>query len=168
MKEILLNEVLHPVLTAIAIGATGVFIAIIKSVGSATVAYISKKKEAIEKDLQLSKYKEEFNTAKQVWNIIEEKYRITDNLNNFVTSKADEFDKLLLQKIPYLTKDQVEELRQSIAGEVNRGKEVLLKDNFKEQVKKISEENNKLIQENTDLKSKLTRISEVVPVKEQE
>lgn len=168
MKEILLNEVLQPVLTAIAIGATGVFIAIIKSVGSATVAYISKKKEVIEKDLQLSKYKEEFNTAKQVWNIIEEKYRITDNLNNFVTSKAAEFDKLLLQKIPYLTKDQVEELRQSIAGEVNKGKDVLLKDNFKEEVKKISEENNKLTQENMDLKSKLTRISEVVPVKEQE
>ncbi|GAB6170096.1 hypothetical protein JCM1393_25560 [Clostridium carnis] len=162
-----MQEFLTPVLGALGVALTGVLVAIIKSVGSATVEYIVKKKELAEQKLKLDKHQEEFNMAKQIWNIVEEKYRITDNLKESLTSKADEFDKLLLEKIPYLTKDQVSQLRQAIAGEVNKGKEALFKDSFKEEVKKIQEENSKLIQENQDLKSKLNRISEVVP-KEQE
>lgn len=163
MKEILLNQVLPPIFTALAVGVTGVFVAVIKSVGTAIIEYLGKKKKVVEKDLQLSKHQEEINTAKQVWNIVEEKYRITDNLDKFITSKADEFDKLLLEKIPYLTKEQVSELRQALAGEINKGKEALFKENFKEETKKIVEENNKLISENEELKNKLNRISEVVP-----
>lgn len=163
MQETIINQVLP----AIGVALTGVFVAIIRSVGNATVAYFSKKRELVNNQIKLEKYKEEINMAKQVWNIVEEKYRIADNLDKFITSKADDFDKLLLDKIPYLTKEQVAELRQTIAGEVNKGKEVLLKDNFKEETKKIVEENNKLINENEELKSKLTRISEVVPKKQE-
>ena len=167
MQETIINQVLPPVFTALAVGVTGVFVAVIKSVGTAIIDYLGKKKKVVEKDLQLSKHQEQINTAKTIWNIVEEKYRITDNIKESLSSKADEFDRLLLEKIPYLNKEQVAELRQALAGEINKGKEALFKDSFKEEIKKISEENNKLIQENIDLKSKLTRISEVVP-KEQE
>ncbi|MDM8313629.1 cobalt ABC transporter permease [Clostridium cadaveris] len=158
-----MQEFLTPILGAIGVALTGVLVAIIKSVGNVAVAYISKKKELAEQKLKLDKHQEEYNTAKQIWNIVEEKYRITDSLKESLTSKADEFDRLLLEKIPYLTKEQVSELRQAIAGEINKGKDVLFKDNFKEEAKKIADENSKLIQENQDLKNKLNRISEVVP-----
>ncbi|MBX7394833.1 cobalt ABC transporter permease [Clostridium chauvoei] len=111
MKEILINQILPPVLSALAIGVTGIFVAVIKTVGDAAILYIDKQKELAEKNLKLSKYKEELIMAKQVWNIVEEKYRINDTLKETLTSKANEFDKILLEKIPYLTKDQVEELR---------------------------------------------------------
>lgn len=163
MQEFLTNEILPQVLPAIGIALTGVLVAIIKSVGNETVEYISKKKEVVEQQLNSDKNKELLETAKQVWNIVEEKFRITENLEEFIGSKADEFDKLLLEKLPFLTESQVKELRQTVAGEINRGKEALFKDTFKEEVKKIQEDNSKLIQENNDLKNKLNIISGVIP-----
>lgn len=158
-----MQEFLTPILGAVGVALTGVLVAVIKSVGNVVIGYITKKKDLVDQKLKLDKYQEEINAAKQIWNIVEEKYRITDNLKDALSSKADEFDKLLLEKIPYLTKEQVSELRQALAGEINKGKEALFKENFKEETKKIVEENNKLISENEELKNKLNRISEVVP-----
>ena len=115
-----MEKILDPILAALTLGIVGVLVAIIKSVGDVTIQYIAKKKEMVEQKLQLDKHTEEIQTAKQVWNIVEEKYRITDNINNLAKSKADEFDKLMLAKIPYLTKDEITDIRQSIAGEINK------------------------------------------------
>lgn len=167
MKEFLINEFLPQLLPAIGIALTGVLVAIIKSVGNETVEYISKKKEVVEQQLNSDKNKELLETAKQVWNIVEEKFRITESLEEFIGSKADEFDKLLLEKLPFLTESQVKELRQTVAGEINRGKEALFKDTFKEEVKIAKEENARLIDENSNLKNKLSIISGVIPAIEE-
>ena len=142
---------------------TAILVTIIKKIGNEAVEYISKKKEVVDQQLNSDKNKELLETAKQVWNIVEEKFRITESLEEFIGSKADEFDKLLLEKLPFLAESQVKELRQTVAGEINRGKEALFKDTFKEEVKKIQEDNSKLIQENNDLKNKLNIISGVIP-----
>ena len=64
--------------------------------------------------------------AKSIWNIVDENYRISKSVEDKLESKADQFDKMLLAKFPELSQDDVAELRQSIAGEVNAGKEVVL------------------------------------------
>ena len=163
MQEFLTNEILPQVLPTIGVVLTEILVTIIKKIGNEAVQYISKKKEVVDQQLNSDKNKELLETAKQVWNIVEEKFRITESLEEFIGSKADEFDKLLLEKLPFLTESQVKELRQTVAGEINRGKEALFKDTFKEEVKKIQEDNSKLIQENNDLKNKLNIISGVVP-----
>ncbi|HHD2760996.1 TPA: hypothetical protein ACOTG9_003329, partial [Clostridium perfringens] len=56
----------------------------------------------------------------------------------------------------------VKELRQSIAGEVNKGKEAVLENS--EILKKLQEENEQLKSKNIDLESKLAAISNYVPV----
>ena len=130
----------------------------IKTVGNIAIDFIGKKREVVEQSLQLGKHQQEIATAKEVWNMIDEKYRITDKVEDLVKSKADDFDKLLLAKIPYLTKDEVAELRQTIAGEVNRGKKLLNEDTLKTQIVDIQSKNDQLAKENQDLKAKLEQI----------
>ena len=161
-----MDKILEPILSAVAIGVVGILVAIIKSVGDVAIEYIGKKKQVVEQRLQLDKHVEEIETAKQVWNIIEEKYRITDNIKDLAKSKADAFDKLLLEKIPYLTEEQVKMLRQAIAGEVNKGKAMLNEDNLKQQATELVNKNNALENENATLKNKLAAISNFVPTEQ--
>lgn len=167
MNKIITNEIIPTILGAVAVGLTGVLVAVIKSLGDVAIEYISKKKQVVEQTLKIDKYEEEFKTAKDIWNIVEEKYRITENIENLATKKANEFDKLLLEKIPYLTEKEINEIRQAIAGEINKGKALLHEDDLKKQAENLVNENSKLHEENMELKNKLNTISSFVP-KEQE
>ncbi|HFD2050824.1 TPA: cobalt ABC transporter permease [Clostridium perfringens] len=153
-----MEKIIEPILTALTLGIVGVILAIIKSVGDVTIQYIAKKKEMVEQKLKLDQHEEEIKTAKQIWNIVEEKYRITDNIKDLAKSKADYFDKLLLEKIPYLTEEQVKMLRQAIAGEVNKGKKQLFEDSLKQQATQLVEENEKLKLLNAETENKLAAI----------
>ena len=64
----------------------------IKTVGNIAIDFIGKKREVVEQSLQLGKHQQEIATAKEVWNMIDEKYRITDKVEDLVKSKADDFD----------------------------------------------------------------------------
>ena len=153
-----MEKIIEPILTALTLGIVGVILAIIKSVGDVTIQYIAKKKEMVEQKLKLDQHEEEIKTAKQIWNIVEEKYRITDNIKDLAKSKADYFDKLLLKKIPYLTEEQVKMLRQAIAGEVNKGKKQLFEDSLKQQATQLVEENEKLKLLNAETENKLAAV----------
>lgn len=93
--------------------------------------------------------KQYIDVAKQVWNIVEENFRITESVEKKLSSKADEFNKIMLDKFPELTFSDISELRQSIAGEVNKGKEAVLENS--EILKKLQEENQELKSKNIDL-----------------
>jgi hypothetical protein len=108
------------------------------------------------------KYQNYITVAKSVWNIVDENFRISENIEKKFESKAAEFDKLLLAKFPELTTQDVAELRQAIAGEVNSGKEAVISE--VDTLKQIQEENNQLKAENTDLKNKMYRIQSAVAV----
>ena len=106
--------------------------------------------------------KQYIDVAKHVWYIVEENFRITESVEKKLSSKADEFNKIMLDKFPELTISDISELRQSIAGEVNKGKEAVLENS--EILKKLQEENQELKSKNIDLESKLAAISNYVPV----
>ncbi|AGH27915.1 hypothetical protein [Clostridium perfringens] len=111
---------------------------------------------------KIIKNKQYIDVAKQVWNIVEENFRITESVEKKLSSKADEFNKIMLDKFPELTISDISELRQSIAGEVNKGKEAVLENS--EILKKLQEENQELKSKNIDLESNLAAISNYVPV----
>lgn len=157
------QQVLDPIFSAITIAIVGVLVTIIKVVGDSAISYVKTKKKVINEKLQLDKHTHEIEVAKQIWNVVEENYRISDSLRDMAKSKADEFDKLLLEKIPYLTESQIIMLRQTIAGEVNKGKGMLHQDILKDQAAKLTEDNSKLKTENEELKNKLNAISNYVP-----
>jgi hypothetical protein len=95
--------------------------------------------------------------AKQIWNVVEENFRITEVIEEKIASKADAFDKILLTKFPELTQNDVSELRQAVAGEINSDKDAVLSQVYvlKQQQDTIA----KLTDENTDLKNKLATIN---------
>ena len=118
MKEVLINQIAPIAATAI----VAILVAIIKQVGNAAIEFFVTKKKEVEQNIKISGHEEELNTAKEVWNIIEEKFRITENAAQILSSKADEFDNLLMQRIPGLSSQNLDDLRQAIAGEYNKGK----------------------------------------------
>lgn len=111
---------------------------------------------------KIIKNKQYIDIAKQVWNVVEENFRITESVEKKLSSKSYEFDKMMMDKFPELSSTDVKELRQSIAGEVNKGKEAVLENS--EILKKLQEENQELKSKNIDLESKLAAISNYVPV----
>lgn len=163
IQDVLVNQI-GPVAVAAVVGILAVTI---KAVGNVVIELIEKKKEEVEQKLQIGKHQQELATAREVWAMIDEKYRIIGNIKDLIKSKADDFDKLLLEKIPYLTKEQVQDLRQTIAGEVNKGKQLLNEDSFKTQLVDIQNKNNQLVQENSELKAKLNQVKSVLPVEQQ-
>ncbi len=124
MKEILINQILPIVDTSV----VAILAVIIKQVGNSIIDFFIQKKSEINQKIKINEHREEINTAREVWNIVEEKFRITENATEILTSKADEFDKVLMERIPGLSKENLEFLRQAIAGEVNRGRDMLAKD----------------------------------------
>ena len=122
MKELLISQIAPIVATAI----VTILVATIKQVGKVAIELLVTKKKESEQKIKVSGHEAELNAAKEVWNIIEEKFRITENATQILSSKADEFDKLLLQRIPGLSAQNLDDLRQAIAGEYNRGKTELI------------------------------------------
>lgn len=160
--DVLINQI-GPVAVAAVVGILAVTI---KAVGNVVIELIEKKKEEVEQKLQIGKHQQELATAREVWGMIDEQYRITGKVEDLIKSKAADFDKLLKAKIPYLTDEEISELRQAVAGEINKGKKLLNEDSFKNQLVDIQTKNNQLAQENEALKAKLNQVKSVLPVEQ--
>jgi hypothetical protein len=119
MKELLISQIAQILATVI----VAILVVIIKKVGDAAIELLVAKKKEAEIRIIASGHEAELNTAKEVWNIIEEKFRITENATQILGSKSDLFDKLLLGRIPGLSQQNLDDLRQAIAGEVNKCKD---------------------------------------------
>jgi len=155
MKEVLISQIAPIVATAI----VAILVATIKTVGSAAVELFVTKKKEVELKIKASGHESDIQNAKEVWNIIEEKFRITENATQILGSKADMFDKLLLNKIPGLTQSNLDDLRQAIAGEINKGKAALVADDASLQIKSLKETNDKLKVDNANLQATIDQIN---------
>ncbi len=162
MLNAVLSQITPDVLTALGVGIGAFLVTVIKKVGDSGINYLESHRGLIEQKLQVSKHEQEIQTAKEIWNMVDEKFRITKNLENVVKSKADEFDKILLSKIPYLTQSEVSDIRQAIAGEVNKGRQALNSDSLKAQQIAIVQQNNELTNENAQLKNKIEQLQNLV------
>lgn len=120
MKELIISQI-TPIITA---AIVSILVFIIKKIGDAVIELLVTKKKEVELRIASSGHEKELITAKEVWNIVEEKFRITENCTSLLLSKPNEFDKLLLSKIPGLTQDDLNYLRQAVAGEANKYKNI--------------------------------------------
>lgn len=98
--------------------------------------------------------------AKKIWNIVDENKRISKTVEEKLLSKADQFNNALLAKFPELTQNDITELRQSIAGEINANKEAVVS-NF-DLLKQLQDSNTQLQAENTSLKDQLSKVQALV------
>lgn len=153
-----MEKILDTILSAVGVALATVLVAIIKSVGNEAVEYLKTKKKVADQKIKESKYAELFEVGKNIWNMVEEKYRVTDNIENLAKSKAAMFDRMLLEKFPHLTEKELTEVRQALAGEYNKGKAMLHEDSLKQQATQLVEENEKLKLLNAETENKLAAV----------
>lgn len=121
MYQQIINAVVPVLITAL----TGVLVAVIKVVGDAAVNYIGEKAAAVKAKAEADKWNHWLDLARQAWNIVDEEFRITPALKKTVAAKQAEFEVQIKRLIPGVTDDQIEQLRQAVAGEVNKGREAI-------------------------------------------
>lgn len=107
----MLKEVLQALITAL----VGVLLVIIPILGKYFASFVGAK-------LQEQKYANAMNVARNVWGIVEEYFRTNPGTVATIESKINLFESEILKKCPYLTQDEIDHLRQAIAGAVNQGK----------------------------------------------
>lgn len=120
-----MNEFLNQIVPLLITCILGILAVMIKSVGDVVIKFlVAKKEEAIAK-LGQTEYTRRISAAHDIWGIVDEHFRINDALQYTIDDKVNLFNKLLLQRIPDLEPEDLDYLRQTIAGQVNYGKEVL-------------------------------------------
>jgi hypothetical protein len=120
--EELLSQIIPILVTCI----VGILAVVIKSVGDVAKEYLEAKKEEAIARIGKEEYERRITTALDIWGIVEEHFRLNDLVAHTIDDKANMFNDLLLERIPSLTQADLDYLRQTIAGQVNRGKEVVL------------------------------------------
>ena len=100
--------------------------------------------------------------AKKIWNMVDENKRISKTVEEKLISKADGFAKALLAKFPELNQSDIDNLRQSIAGEVNVDKEAVVSNS--DLLKQLQDSNTQLTTENATLKDQLSKVQSLVAI----
>lgn len=118
MSNEILNQIVQ-IIIAIIFGVIGRYVV--------PVALIKRKE--IEQRIGIEKAKDIENTAFKVWKEVDEHFRISNFVGDAVAAKQKKFEELMLKNVPSLTGEQIVELRQTVAGEINKGKAKLVPSN---------------------------------------
>jgi len=117
----LLNQIIPLLITCI----IGVLAVVIKGVGDVAIKFIlAKREETIEK-IGRVEYEKRLATAYDIWGIVDEHFRVNDLIEHTIDDKTNLFNEMLLDRIPSLTQEDIDYLRQTIAGQINSGRGVL-------------------------------------------
>ena len=122
MVQQIINAIVPVAITAI----VAILVAAIKALGDAGVAYIQKKKDAVVAKIGTDTYEHNLSVARSIWNIVDEEFRITPTLDKTIVNKQAMFDEKIKKAIPNITDDEIAQLRQAVAGEVNKGKAAIV------------------------------------------
>lgn len=119
----MLNQILsafYPILYAI-------LTAIFAFVGNALIKVIPHVIDFVVAHVGLTNYLKTRTIAFDIWNIVEEHFRVNELISDTVQSKITMFDSLIKQKIPGITEEEIYSVRQAIAGELNKDKPLVIK-----------------------------------------
>jgi hypothetical protein len=80
------------------------------------VSYLSKKKEALVKQMGTDQYNATYNIAKGLYFAIEQQFKFIPAAGE---QKRKAFDDILLKKVPTLKQEDINHFREGIVGEIN-------------------------------------------------
>ena len=116
------NQILYSVEQIFVSAAVAAVTAVIGVVGRHAISFITLKETALVAKMGVDKYNAQLSTARECWGIVDEFFRIHPELTKSIDTAAVKFEDELLKKVPGLTPDEINHLRQAVAGEVNKGK----------------------------------------------
>jgi len=103
-----------------------VLTAILALISKEIVKVVPKVIEFIVAKIGLTNYQKTKAIAWDIWNIVEEHFRINEVITDTVQAKVTMFQSLIKQKIPGITDVEIETVRQAIAGEFNKDKPAIV------------------------------------------
>lgn len=121
MERDILNQILPLVITVI----VAILTCFIKIIGTHIISYLEKREELLEHQIGKVKFEKELAIGKMIWNVVEENFR-TFNLKDNKINKSDMFNNEIHKLLPELSESQIQTIRQSISGEINLGKRILI------------------------------------------
>ena len=157
-----MREILSDGASLIGTVIAAVVLMIVKKIADYAVTYIKSNTEKIKKELNILKNDEALKEGKKIWWAIEENFRIGNDSKYSGESKAENFDAILKNKFPNMTKEDIETLRQSTAGQLNKGKTNLTDDEVRNENASLKDANKNLYKENQELKQQLAKIGSLV------
>ncbi|MCH4239470.1 MAG: hypothetical protein LKF71_04295 [Oscillospiraceae bacterium] len=116
------QEALNTIGTAALTALVGVAVVAIKVLGDAAGKYITEKAAAVRAKAGADKWNHWMDLARQTFAAVDEEFRITPTLESTISAKQKLFDEALKKAIPEITDAQIEQLRQAVAGEINKGR----------------------------------------------
>lgn len=119
------EQILNAIIGILATALVGVIVVVIKELGDAGVKFLIQKKEEIATRIGIDKYNSLLAFATQCWKITDEYFRITPNVIKTIDNAQLKFKEEILKKFPQLTDDEINQIRQTIAGEINAGRKVI-------------------------------------------
>ena len=122
MVQQIINAIIPLLITAI-VGILGV---IIKSLGDALIAFIETKKKEIIVKIGSATYNQNLVFVKSAWNIVDEYFRINSTIEKTIDSAQAKFAEEIKKLVPSITDEEIAFLRQTVAGEVNKGRDVII------------------------------------------
>ncbi|MCR1934009.1 phage holin family protein [Clostridium tepidum] len=106
------NQIMHIITDAI-INILG---AVIIYLSAVIVKYFKEKRQALIKKMGNEQYNMHYNIAKSIFYAVEQEYKDVPKCSK---EKAEKFDKMLMEKIPTLTQEDLNHFREAIVGEIN-------------------------------------------------
>lgn len=80
------------------------------------VNYLKKKRESLIQQIGVDAYNKKYKVAEDLYYLVEQNFKFIPDAGN---QKREEFDKLIVEKIPGITKDEINHFRETICGKVN-------------------------------------------------
>lgn len=158
MKELIISQIAPIVATAI----TAMLVIVIKQISVASISLLVTKKKETEQNIEAAGYKSKVDQALEVWRIVDDKFRLTQNAIDIFGSKEKLFEQILLKRIPGLTQKNIDDLRETISGLVNQGRKEITLDDTAQQLASLQEAKAKLEAENTNLKAAIYQLNSSV------
>lgn len=116
---------INTVMAAAVAALVAVVVAFVKAFGDAAVAYIKRKQDALVAKIGADTYQQDLAVARSVWGAVDEYFRITPTVTKTIAAAQAKFAEMIQRAIPGITDDEIEQLRQAVAGEVNKGRAAL-------------------------------------------
>ncbi|OAA92987.1 hypothetical protein [Clostridium coskatii] len=80
------------------------------------VTYLKKKRESLIEQMGVDQYNKDYKIAQDIYYIIEQQFKFIPQAGE---QKKKEFDKLLIEKIPGISQEELDHFRETICGKIN-------------------------------------------------
>lgn len=130
----------------------------VKAVVNNKISKLALKKELLKRPNYSAK-------AKEIWEMIDKDFGISNTIENVLKLKIDKFEQMLTKKFPELNSKDINALKEKIISESNWAQTI--EASKIRALKQLQELSVKLKKENEKLKGELKKITSVLPEKEE-